>query len=354
MKIAIRLIIYALIIGLLIFIKIKYLTKEQPAAPMSAGKGGAPAANVMGYIAKPEKLDNKIFASGTLMPAESVDLKPEVAGKIVELNLPEGKWVNKGDLLLKLNDADLQTQIRKIETQMALSRQTEQRLHKLLDMKGISQEEYDVVVNQLNTYSADIEFVKAQIQKTELRAPFTGILGLRSVSLGSYVNAQSTIAVLQQVNPIKVDFSVPEKYAQDIHLGESVAFSIEGSNTVHTAKVYATETQIDPLTRTLKVRATASNAGNVLRPGAFAKVDLSLKDLNGALMIPTEAMIPILKGQQVYVARNGKATPIKIETGVRTEDKIQITAGLQIGDTIITTGIMGLKPNAPVKFTTIQ
>ena len=358
MKLLLRILLFAAAIGAAAFIKIKYFPKDNPEVnPQMGGggaKGGAPSVTVSGYVVRPEKLDNKIFATGTIYSSEVVDLKPEVAGKIVAMNIQEGKPVSKGQLLIKLNDIDLQANLRKLDAQLKIAQQSEERLKKLLDIKGISQDEYDIVTNQINNVKADMEFTQAQIAKTELKAPFNGVIGLRSVSLGSYVNATSQIATIQALNPVKIDFTIPEKYANAVRLGNNIAFSTEGSNAKFTGKVYATENQIDPITRTLKLRATASNPNNILRAGAFVKVDFSLKEVDNALMIPTEAIIPILKGQQVMVSKDGKATPVKIEVGVRTDAKIQVTSGVQAGDTIITSGLMGLKPDMKVKFSTVQ
>ena len=356
MKLLIRIGIFVLAVATLAFIKTKYFTKEIPTmGPQSSGgKSSAPATTVMGYIVHPERLDNKIFATGTIISSEVVDLKPEVAGKIVQLNIQEGKPVTKGQLLIKLNDTDLQAQVKKYYAQLKLAEQSEVRLRKLLEVKGISQDEYDAITLQINNIKADIEFTQAQIAKTELRAPLSGIIGFRSVSLGSYVNATSQIATIQLLNPVKVDFTIPEKYTNTVRLGDDIVFSTEGSTDKYTGKVYAVDNQIDPITRTLKVRATAANPGNKLRAGAFVKVDFSLKEIDNALMVPTESIIPILKGQQVMIARNGIATVAKIDVGVRTDAKIQATAGLQVGDTVITSGLMGLKPDTKVKFSTVQ
>jgi membrane fusion protein, multidrug efflux system len=360
MKLLIRIGIFAIFVAALAFIKMKYLAKETPqlggSNPAAAGaKGGAaPATGVMGFVVKSEKLDNKIFATGSVVASEMVDLKPEVAGKIVQLNIVEGKVVTKGQLLLKLNDEDLQAQVKKLNAQMQLTQQSEQRLRKLLDVKGVSQDEYDVVTNQMNNIRADLEFTQAQIAKTELRAPFSGVIGLRSVSLGSYISAASQVANIQVLNPVKVDFTVPEKYTNQVKVGETIAFTTEGSSEHFTGKVYATDNQIDPISRSLKIRATAQNPNGKLKPGAFVKVDFSLKEIGNALMIPTEAIIPILKGQQVFVSKDGKAKAIAVEVGIRTDSRIQILNGIQVGDTIITSGLMGMKPDTKVKFSTVQ
>lgn len=359
MKLLIRIGLFALGIAALAFIKMKYFNKEAnmiggPPSAQAKGGGGAPTVGVSGYVVRAERLDNKIFATGTLVSSEIVDLKPEVAGKIVQLNIQEGKPVTKGQLLIKLNDVDLQAQLKKYFAQLKLAEQSEGRLRKLLEVKGISQDEYDAVANQINNIKADIEFTEAQIAKTELKAPFSGIIGLRSVSMGSYVNANSQIANIQVLNPIKIDFTIPEKYANSVRVGDQISFSTEGSSENFSGKIVATENQIDPITRTLKIRATGNNSNNKLRPGAFVKVNFNLKEIDNALMIPTEAIIPILKGQQVMISRGGLATAIPVEQGVRTDAKVQILTGLQVGDTVITSGLMGLKPNVKVKFNTVQ
>ncbi len=355
MKLLIRIGLFLLLVGALAFVKIKYFPKEEGASGPPAGGGarnggGGAMMTVNGYVVRAERLDNKIFATGTVIASEVVDLKPELGGKIVQMNIQEGKPVTKGQLLLKLNDADFQAQLRKLEAQLRLAQQSEERLHKLLDVKGISQDEYDAVTLQINNIRADMEFTKAQIDKTELRAPFSGVIGLRSVSLGSYINQQSQIATIQVLNPVKVDFTIPEKYANVVRIGDEITFSTEGTTDKFMGKVFATENQIDPISRTFKLRANAQNPGNKLRAGAFVKVDFSLKEIDNALMIPTEAIIPILKGQQVMVSRDGQSEAVQVEVGVRTDAKIQILSGLMVGDTVITSGLMGIKPKIKVKF----
>lgn len=360
MKLLLRIALFLLFVAALGFIKVKYFPKNEgqigaPAAGGGArGGGGSPMMVVNGYVVRAERLDNKIFATGTVIASEVVDLKPETAGKIVELNIQEGKPVSKGQLLLKLNDTDLQAQLKKLDAQLKLTQQSEERLKKLLDIKGISQDEYDVVTNQINNIKADMEFTEAQVAKTQLRAPFSGTIGLRSVSLGSYVNQTTQIATIQVLNPVKVDFTVPEKYANTVRIGDGIVFSTEGISDKFSGKVYAMDNQIDPVTRTLKIRANASNPGGKLRAGAFVKVDFSLKAIDNALMIPTEAIIPILKGQQVMVSRGGLSQAVNVEVGVRTDEKIQILTGLQVGDTVITSGLMGIKPNVKVKFGNVK
>ncbi len=361
MKLLIRIGLFLAVVGGLAFVKIKYFpTDANLGPPTGGGNGGAKGGGngqpmgVMGYIVRNENLDNAIFATGTVIASEMVDLKPEVAGNVVQLNIVEGKAVSKGQLLIKLNDVDLQATMKKLQAQLQLAEQSEQRLRKLLDVKGISQDEYDGISNQINNIKADMEFTQAQIAKTELRAPFNGIVGLKSISNGAYINAQSQVATILVLNPVKIDFTIPEKYANSVRVGDDISFSVEGEKDKFSGKVYATENQIDPITRTFKIRATAGNPSGKLKAGAFVKVDFRLKEISNALMVPTEAMVPILKGQQVFVAKDGIAKAIKIDVGVRNDAKIQATSGLAVGDTIITSGLMGIKDGAKIKFTTVQ
>lgn len=358
MKLLIRIGIFAAIIGILAYIKVAYLSKKDGvAAPTAANnaKTPPPSVGVQGYIVKAEKLDNKIFATGSILPSESVELKSEVNGKIVTLNINEGKYVKKGQLLVKLNDNDLQATLRKLQAQLKIAQSSEERLKKLLDIKGVSQDEYDIVINQINNIRADIDFTQAQIAKTEIYAPFDGVIGLREVSNGAYVTPQNRMATLSVVNQVKLDFTVPEKYANQVRIGDVITFYTEGGGTqAFNGKVYAAESQIDPVSRSLKLRATAANSSGKLHPGEFIKVNFNLKEIDNALMIPTEAIVPILKGQQVFVCRDGKATPTIIEVGVRTDTKIQVVQGIAVGDTVVTTGVMNLKANTPIKFSSVN
>ncbi len=358
MKLLLRIGLFLALVGGLAFVKFKYFPQDaalKSDAPKGGGAGGnAPAMGVSGYIVKSENLSNDIFATGTVIASEMVDLKPEVSGKIVQLNIVEGKPVSKGQLLIKLNDVDLQATMKKLQAQLNLTEQSEKRLRKLLEVKGVSQDEYDAITNQINNIKADMEFTQAQIAKTELRAPFNGVIGLKSISNGAYITASSQVATILVLNPVKIDFTIPEKYANSVRIGDNISFSIEGVKDKFSGKVFATENQIDPVTRTFKIRANAANPSGKLKAGAFVKVDFSLKEINNALMIPTEAMIPILKGQQVFISKNGVAKAVPFEVGLRNDVKVQATTGLSVGDTVITSGLMGIKEGAKVKFTSVQ
>ncbi len=344
--------LFIVILIIIVLLAIKFIFFKGNTASNTPPAGGPPknaAVSVNAVVAKATRIGNEVYASGTVMANEEVELRPEIAGKILSVNFKEGSRVSKGALLVKINDADLQAQLKKLQVQLKLSAEQEQRAKKLLDISGVSQEEYDISLNQLNALKADEEFTRAQIAKTELRAPFNGNIGLKNVSEGSYVSPNQTIAWIQQVDPVKIDFSIPEKYASMVAQNAKIKFTSSNSNETYTGTVYAIQPRIDVGTRTMQVRALSSNKEGKIIPGSFVKVQLTLKEYENAVMVPTQAIVPVLKGKTVYVVRDGKAESQKVETGIRTDSTIQILDGVNPGDTVITTGLMQLRPSTPVK-----
>jgi len=255
---------------------------------------------------------------------------------------------------VKINDADLQAQFKKLMSQLDLAKENEARMKKLLNIKGVSIEEYESAVNALNAARADIALVQAQIDKTEIRAPFAGTVGLKYAGEGSYTPVGVKIASIQQLDPVKIDFSVPEKYARQITKGDAVSFTVQSVPDTFEAKILAIEPKVDIATRTVQLRAVCSNKEKKLLPGSFAKITIILKELPNSIMIPTEALIPALKGYKVFVSKNGKAEESAVNVGIRTEKSIEVVRGLEIGDTVITTGIMQLKAGSPIKIIAAQ
>ncbi|MFA6923585.1 MAG: efflux RND transporter periplasmic adaptor subunit [Bacteroidales bacterium] len=306
--------------------------------------------SVTGYIVKSEKLLSQIEASGTLLSAEQVNLQSEISEKVIKINFKEGSFVNRGAILVKLNDDELQAQLRKLIIQKQVAEATEQRLKQLLSMNGIGQQDYDNALLQLNNIKADIDIVQTQIEKTEIKAPFSGRIGFRNVSIGAYISPGTVISSIQQTDSLKIDFFIPEKYSQIVNAGDKVRFKIDAYNDEFTGKVYAIESKIDEATRSIQVRAIFNNEKAKLQPGTFAKVFLDLKDIPETIMIPTQSIIPEAKGKKVVVCKNGKALFKTVVTGIRSESEVQILEGLEVGDTVVTTGILYLKPDMKLKF----
>ena len=342
--------------------KLKPMIASKPAGSGSSGQsagsgpGGGPGRqilNVSGFLIQPRELSDLYNSTGSLRPDEQVELAFETSGKIIGINFTEGTRVKKGDLLAKINDKPLQAQLEKLTAQKKLTEDKEFRQRSLLDKDAISKESYDQIVTELQTIQADINLILARISETELRAPFNGIIGLRYVSEGSYTNPSTKIARLVKISPIKLQFSIPERYADQVKMGYPVTFTVDGTNQVFNAEVYAIDPQIEEGTRTIVIRALYPNRNEELKSGRFASVTLLLSKIENTVAIPSEALIPEMEGETVFVYRNGKASSVKVETGLRTESLIQIVKGLNFGDTLLTSGILQLRHNLPVVLDTL-
>jgi len=325
--------------------------------PGQGGRGsfapGRQILNVSGFLIQPVSMSDLYRSTGQLRPDEEVDLSFETSGKIVGINFTEGTRVKKGDLLAKINDRPLQAQLQKLMAQKKLSQEKEFRQRSLLEKDAISQESYDQIVTELQTIEADINLIKARISETELRAPFDGIIGVRYLSEGSYANPSTKIARLVKISPIKLDFSISERFANQVNIGYPVTFTLEGTNQIYEASVYAVDPRLNEDTRTITIRALYPNKNEELKPGRFAPVTLQLSKIDNTISIPSEAITPEMDGEMVYVYRKGKALVSRVSTGLRTESMVQITEGLKFGDTLITTGVLQLRQGLPVVLDTL-
>ena len=332
-------------IAVILIVKFVFLSKPQEQAKSSAVQPSPTSV----YIVQTAELNQEITSTGTLYANEEVVLCPEVAGKITAINFQEGERVSKGQLLVKLNAADLTAQLSKLEVQRKFQSEKAERLKNLLKIQGASQEEFDQAQSIVNATDADISYVQSTIEKTEIRAPFSGVIGLRYVSVGAFVNAASRIATLQQNDLLKLDFSIPERYISQFTLPLSVQFSLQGAVQKNEAQVYAIEPMVDVNTRTFKMRARVQNSNHQIIPGQFALIKLSLNPQKNSILIPTQCIIPTLKGKKVFVCKGGKAQEVQVETGFRNDEQIEVLSGLQVGDSVITSGLMSIKPDAALK-----
>ena len=314
---------------------------------------GSPASIVDVIIAEPSKINNIIEANGTVVAYESVELHPEISGRLTFLNVPEGSTIQKGTVMAKMNDADLQAQINKTNVQLELAIQTEERLRKLLTVNGINQADYDAALNQVNSYKADIAYTQALIDKTIIRAPFSGVVGLKQVSPGAYVTPATVIATLQQLDKIKVDFTLPEEYSSFIKKGNKVEVEVQnGQQIKDKALIIATEPQISQSTRNIKVRAILEKGkGN---PGAFVKVYINNSNEKSAIKVPSNAIIPDDKNNQVILVKGGKASFVNVQTGVREASTVEITKGINTGDSVVVTGVLFARPKSQLKVRSVK
>lgn len=304
-------------------------------------------------LAKPQPVNNSIEANGTVVANEYVELRPEVSGRLIYLKVAEGSHVTQGTVIAKINDADLRAQLNKTKVQLELAETTVSRYKQLLDAGGLNQSDYDLAVNQVNGYKADIQYTSSLIDKTVIRAPFNGIVGLRQVSPGAYVSPTTVIATLQQVNQLKIDFTLPEAYGNLVKNGMEVEVALDMNNAKREkATIIATEPGANTDTRNIKVRAVLQQAA--VNPGAFAKVYISEAGNRTAILVPTNAIIPDDKNNQLVLVKNGKAAFVNVQTGNRQANNVEIVSGLNDGDSIVVTGVLFARPNANLKIRSVK
>lgn len=344
-----------IVIAGLIGSKYLFFSKKEDATPQGGkGRSNAPLSATF-IIAKPQSLKNKVYSSGKVGAFNEVEIMPEVSGKLSSIYFKEGEHVNKGAVLAKINDADLQAQLVKNKAQLKLAEEKLDRSKKLLAANGISQEEFDIQASEVNTLKADQMFILAQLAKTTITAPFDGVIGLRNVSEGAFVNSSMVIASLVQLKPLFIEFSLPERYSSILKKDMGILFSYEnsGSTKEYEASVYAIEPKIDELTKTIRCRALYKGP-ETLFPGSFVKVFVELSDIRNTIMIPTQSIIPVLKGQKVIISKNGMAEERMVVTGIRTDEQIQIMEGLTEGDTVLTSGLLVAKPGTKLKLKAVS
>jgi membrane fusion protein, multidrug efflux system len=334
---------------------IKYITlllfcgilacKEKKEAPTTAAK--APPKNIAydGVIVTSSPASRSIETPGTILPNEIADLHPEIAGRVTNIYFKEGGFVSRGALLVKLFDGDLQAQLRKLAVQLKIAELTSKRQKELLAVSGTSQQDVDNAYLQISNIKADMELLKVNISKTQIRAPFSGRIGLRQISQGAYITPATTITNIASTNVIKLQFPVPEQYVQDVPIGSTVAFTTTANANKYFATIMATENEITSDTRNLLIKAIVKNADAQIKAGGFANVTINVGKNSAALMVPTQSIIPQTRGKRVIVVRNGIALFQNVETGYRDSAQVEILTGLMTGDTVLTSGLLVVKNN---------
>jgi membrane fusion protein, multidrug efflux system len=355
-RITITVVLILLLGAIILYPKFKTAPAAGGNQPQGMQPGGGRATQSLfasGFVLKPSEMSELRKSVGSLLPDEEVELSFETSGKITEIFFEEGTRVKKNELLAKINDRPLQAQLLKLQAQLKLTEEREYRQRQLLDRDAISRESYDQVSTELQSIQADIQLIEARIAETELRAPFDGIVGLRMISEGAFTTTQTKIVRLIKLSPLKIEFSVPERYAGEITPGFPVNFLVDGYTEEFKATVYAIEPKIQLETRTIMVRAMYPNKNEELKPGRFANVTVKLSQIENAVSIPTEAIIPEIDGEKVFIYKNGRAEQKTVITGLRTESHIQIKEGLNFGDTLLTTATLQLRQGLPVQLDTL-
>ena len=304
--------------------------------------------SVQGMTVIYEPLDYVVRVTGTIIADESVNLNAEVSGKVEQIFYKEGQDVKRGQLLLTLNDDELVAELEKLKFNKKLYEDNEFRQRSLLESEAISREEYEIALTTLNISLAEISLLETRQAKHRIRAPFDGKIGLRQVSVGSYIQTGSAISSIYRINPVKIDFSIPGRYLKEINVGDKLRFTVDAYEEEFEGQIYALEPQIDPQSRSIKLRATSPNPDYKLLPGQFAKINLILDRVENAIMVPSLAVIPELNATKVFVYKDGKVDTRRVETGIRMEDKVQVVSGLEPGEVVITSGLMQIRQGMEV------
>lgn len=339
-----------IIVGLILYPKFQ----PEEKGPVMASPQGGSILPVEARVVIPQRIENIIKITGAIIANESVELKSEISGKIEKIYFKEGQRVKKGALLLTINDEEIVAQLERLKYTQQLNEEIEYRQRQLFEKEAISREEYDIALTTLKTTLSDIKEREARIAKHRLTAPFDGIIGLREVSEGSYISPSDLVANIYNINPIKIEFSVPGKYSAMVNKGDFINFKIEASEDQFRGVIYAVEPRIDPRTRTLLIRAICRNDHEILIPGQFANIDYILNTIPDALMVPSESIIPELNSHKIFTYKNGLVNQEEVGIGLRTENEVQITQGLHPGDTVISTGILQIRQGMPVNITIVN
>lgn len=314
--------------------------------------GGPPGSDTLAVtVAAVEQrlLEDRVTTTGTLLPWEAVDLRAEVAGRVTGLNFSEGSYVRQGQTLVSLDTDVLRAQIQGAQTRRDLARVQAQRRRELFEIGGLSRQELDQAESEARVLDAELAQLAAEVRRRQIVAPFSGQIGLREVSTGAYLSPGDRVATLRITGQLRLEFTVPERYLGRIREGSPVQFRVPGQPDPYVATIYATEPAVDQATRAFTVRARADNPGGVLKPGAFAEVELVLDEVPDALLIPTAAVVTGADSTTVFVLQGGAAVPRAVTTGVRTADEIQVTSGLSPGDVVLTSGLNEVRPGQPVR-----
>ncbi|MGC3946042.1 MAG: efflux RND transporter periplasmic adaptor subunit [Chryseolinea sp.] len=309
---------------------------------------------VDGVVVQPGTVREELEVTATLVANQQVDIVSELTRRIVKVHVKEGSRVRVGTPLFQLDDADLQAQLQRLRQQEKLAILNEQRLKDLLAHEAIAQQDYDEAITNLKVLEAQIQEIQVTIGKTRIVAPFDGQVGIIKVYPGSVVSVNNVLTDIEDNSIVKVEFSVPEKYANVIGPGSTHTFTIASDKREYTATVAARAASLSENTRTLLVHAIAKNPEGHLLPGQSARLKLALSSSGDAITVSSQALLPTSKGYNVYVSRGGLVEARPVEIGQRGTGSVEITNGLTKGDTVITSNLLRLVAGVPVQFVTLN
>ena len=301
---------------------------------------------VKALVLTPRYFQDRFIVNANVLPFEETDLRAPVSGNVLSIHFREGEKVTRGQPLVHIDDRIWKARLKGLKAQLEIAKSDSARNEALIDVQGVSQETVDKSNAQIKELQAQIEEMEVNISLANVKAPFSGRVGMRDFSVGAYLSQGATITTLVQSDRLKVDFEVPGHYLGHIRTGETVALVYQ-ADTLE-ARVYAIDPLIDMNSRTIRVRCVMDNPGEKYMPGIFVEVIIPINSDDKAIVVPTAAIIPALNIQTVYVYHNGRGFRKEVELGPRTDQEVQVLQGLNPGDTIIMTGLLEIKDNMPV------
>lgn len=322
--------------------------EEQPEERSSASTPKGPALDYV--IARPQALDEVIQTDGELLAWQRIRLQSEVAGRVVGLSMPEGGRVERGQVLLRMDSRELRAQRDRMQAELRLARNKLQRQKTLQANDLASAETVEELQRDVETSEAEVQRLQAAIDKTILRAPFSGRLGLHDVVVGAYLSPQENMTDLVDDRRLKLDFALAEQYTGQVTTGDTVFFTTNvNPDSAQPAKVYAVSPQVATDSRRLQVRAEVPNPQGRWKPGLFAEIELPIKRRSRAIMIPNIALIPTRDRKEVFIYKHGQAHSRALVTGFRSENRVEVIQGLQRGDTVLTSGLLQIQDGQAVQ-----
>jgi len=351
MRKSIVVIVIVVILLVLIFLKLFRGCREKTDLPQAAA---IPPVSAEGYIARDTALTFPFTTVGYIRANEKAEIVSELPGRIVSVHFREGALVRKGDLLFQLDDSEYKASLKKAEAQLGLARAAEERNGGQLASGGISQHLLDESVSRRKVLEAEAELLRISIAKAAVRAPFTGKTGIRNVSQGAYVKPGEVLTTLEDISLLKVDFVVLQRYAGILQVNDHLEFTVSGRSVVYRGRVMATDPSVDRRTGNLRVMAIADARPGEMFPGTAVTISLTPNTEVPSLYIPTQALLPTPAGYDVYTLSSGKCALRHVKTGLRSPAMVEITEGLEPGDTILVTGLMRVRPGNNVHIVKIR
>jgi len=321
-------------------------------APPATPAGAAPEVlRADGHVVRSSRVSDTVRTIGTLVANEAVTVVAELSRRLVSVEVVEGSEVEAGALLFKLDDANLRAQLSELEVRRRLASRTAERQQALLgfDKKALSQQAFDQAQAELQTVEAQIASLRVILAQTEIRAPFRARAGLRRVSEGAWITPETPLITLQDISRIKIDFTLPERYAGAVEIGQSFRFEVAGKAERFDGTVVAIEPAIDLPTRSLMIRGITDNRSGALMPGAFASVEVPVTAPTDGILIPAQALVPSATGHTVFVLRDGRAEQREVDIGPRTRDSVEVRQGLEAGETVLTSNLLRLRAGDAVE-----